>query len=124
MDTLTIIGIIIGSGGIGGFLVSLITLPQKKRLEQLSVDQKAIDQWKELYERSEADGIRKSQLINKLYDDLKDARKNENNATTENAKLCILKCDKVDCIVRKPPLGYNSILTNHGDNTESKDSAS
>lgn len=94
------LGLLIGGGGIYGLATIRIRIAKDK----LEVDQKAIDQWKELFERTELENTRKAELIDKLYDDLKEARKNENDATTEVAKLLLLRCDKLSCTIRKPPL--------------------
>lgn len=103
LEIIKAIGLLIGGGGI----YSLATIKTKMAKEKLEVDQKAIDQWKELFERTEQESIRKSELIDKLYEDLKQARKAENEATTNVAKLSLMRCDKLSCTIRKPPLTDN-----------------
>lgn len=104
MDITTIITAILTFIG-GGGIAAIILLPQRKKTVELENEAKASEQWKELFERSEKDNAAQSALIDKLYDDLKASRDENNRLTTEVAVLRIWKCEKIECITREPPFG-------------------
>lgn len=111
MDWTTILTAVLtflGGGGLGAVLM----FPQKRRSAELENEMKASEQWKELYERSEKNRDEQSQLIDRLYDDLKIARDANNMLTTENAILKVFKCEKIECIKREPPLGKEKEVGN------------
>ena len=104
MEWKEIIIALIGLVG-GGGLTALLLLPQKKRQAELENDFKVTQQWREHFERTEKDAQSKSQYISELHKDNNNLRDEINDLTTRNAELKLLKCDKIDCTVRKPPFG-------------------
>lgn len=105
---LTVVLTFVGGGGLGAVLM----FPQKRKSAELENEMKAGEQWKELYERSEKNRDEQSQLIDRLYGDLKVARDQNNSLTTENALLKVFKCEKIECIKREPPLGKEKEVLN------------
>jgi len=107
MDWTQIIIALIGAA-CGGGLTTLLFLPQARRAKELENENKAIDQWKELYERLEQDSISKSNLIDRVFSDLRKSQERAITLSSDNARLEILKCECVNCPTRKPPIGYRA----------------
>lgn len=96
----------------GGGLATIFFMPLKRKALEIENESKSSKQWMELYEkvRTEKDQINK--LVDKLYDDIKDARNEINDLTTENALLKAFKCERMDCAKRVPPLGKEGGCSN------------
>ena len=88
----------------GGGIAAIVLLPQKRRSAELENEAKVSEQWKELFMQSREEQSRKSDLIDKLYDDLTIARNEINTLTTNNAILKLWKCEKLECSNRRPPI--------------------
>ena len=117
MDWTQIIIALIGAV-FGGGLTTLLFLPQARRAKELENEQKAIDQWKELYDRVEQDSIAKSKHIDYVYSDYRKSQQRTVSLAAENARLSILKCDCINCTNRKPPMGSGvEILKEKDDET-------
>ena len=58
----------------GGGIATIVLLPQKRRSAELENEAKVSEQWRELFLQSKEEQTRKSDLIDKLYDDLKSSR--------------------------------------------------
>lgn len=91
----------------GSGLTYFLFYPQMKRAKELENDQKAIEQWKELYNVSNEDSKQKSNFNDKLYDDLKYSRHENNDLKAQITALQIFECTCINCDKRKPPLGSN-----------------
>lgn len=91
----------------GGGIATIVLLPQKRRSAELENEAKVSEQWRELFLQSKEEQTRKSDLIDKLYDDLKSSRDENNRLTTNVAVLRLWKCEKLECSGRKPPISID-----------------
>lgn len=90
---------------VGGGLVAVFTIPQKIRAERLANDETVATQWKEWAEKLEVKNDEKDKKINSLYSEIRVLREEDNALSVDNAKLELLKCEKIGCATRMPPLG-------------------
>lgn len=88
----------------GGGVAAIVLLPQKRRSAELENEAKVSEQWKELFMQSREEESKQNGLIDKLYDDLTEARNITNKLTTNNAILKLWKCEKLECSNRRPPI--------------------
>ena len=101
--TQIIIGLI--SAVFGGGLTAVFLLPQSRKSKELENEQKAIDQWREAYERSEQESIAKQKLIDRVFADYRKSQERAITLSADNVMLRIFKCDCINCPNRKPPMG-------------------
>ena len=92
----------------GGGVAAIVLLPQKRRSAELENEAKVSEQWKELFIQSREEESKQNRLIDKLYDDLTEARNITNRLTTNNAILKLWKCEKLECGQRKPPISADA----------------
>lgn len=104
MDWGSIIMSVIGALTTGGVFSSIFFFKENKKKKQLDNDSTASSQWQELYERAEAKSESQSKKIEELFKANNDLRDQNNNLTTENAVLKIIKCKRISCEDRDPPL--------------------
>lgn len=104
MDWGSIIMSVIGALTTGGVFSSIFFFKENKRKKQLDNDGTASSQWQELYERAEAKIEAQSTKIEALFKMNNELRDQNNNLTTENAVLKIIKCKRISCEDREPPL--------------------
>lgn len=104
MDWGSIIMSVIGALTTGGVFSSIFFFKENKRKKQLDNDSTASSQWQELYERAEAKIEAQSKKIETLFKMNNELRDQNNNLTTENAVLKIVKCKRISCEDREPPL--------------------
>ena len=90
---------------VGGGLVAVFTIPQKIRAEKLANDETVATQWKEWAEKLEVKNDEKDKKINSLYTEIRGLREENNTLSVGNAKLDLLKCEKIGCNARLPPFG-------------------
>lgn len=104
MDWGTIIVSLGGSFLTGGAFISLLYRRENKRAKQLENETTASAQWRELYEQAEAKVSAQSVKIDELYRKIGHLRDQNNGLTTQNAVLKILKCKRIGCTDRQPPI--------------------
>jgi len=90
----------------GGAVVTFATLGAKKREANLNNDVKASGQWKELYERSEQDSSRKSEVIERLYKERVELLEKNGLLSNELSILTLKRCDVRGCDARVPQSHY------------------
>ena len=95
---LTAVLTFIGGGGLGAVLM----FPTKRKAAELENEQKASEQWRELFMQKEHTCKDQSNLIDRLRDEI-------NRLTTEVAVLKILKCKNLKCADREPPIADNAV---------------
>lgn len=95
-----LISALLASGGLGVILF----YKDNKRAKQLANENTASAQWRELYEKSELKCDAQSTKIDELYTKIGHLRDQNNGLTTQNAVLKILKCKRLGCSDRQPPL--------------------
>jgi hypothetical protein len=85
----------------------------EKKMKQLENDVKQSEEWKKLYEETQAKNKKKDEKIDSLYVLLEQYRKQEielrskkEELNLENIKLKILKCEVPACQKRTPPTGF------------------
>lgn len=112
MDWISIIVAIIGALG-GGGLVSLLTIREtKKGLKVENKDKesdvyiKLINELQDQIEKQNERLDKKDTLIQEKDDTIADLRSKLDSASTTLAKATLLKCSKLNCVDRIPPLGY------------------
>lgn len=116
MDVLTIItGVLAAIGGVSG-LVALFTLKETKQGKQLENDghkqemelrlvNELQDQVEKLNERLD----KKDARIMELEDSNASLRGQLDAANTALAKATLLRCTRLQCESRRPPLGYSEL---------------
>lgn len=112
MDWISIIVAIIGALG-GGGLVSLLTIREtKKGLKVENKDKesdvyiKLINELQDQIEKQNERLDKKDTIIQEKDDTIADLRSRLDSASTALAKATLLKCSKLNCVDRIPPLGY------------------
>lgn len=102
-----ILTILLGGSGIPIFFFYR-ERKKTKRLENEALDLKneitLSGQWQVLFERSDATVKEKDKKIDELYVANNRLRDENNQLTTENAVIKLLKCEMVGCDKRMPPL--------------------
>lgn len=79
---------------------------ERRRGEQIKNEASAATEWQKLFERSDQDVRERDAKIDRLYVELSRYRDVENQLTTENAILKMLKCEIKGCEKRIPPREY------------------
>ena len=112
MDWVSIIVAIIGALG-GGGLISLLTIREtKKGLKVENKDKesdvyiKLINELQDQIEKQNERLDKKDTIIQEKDDTIADLRSRLDSASTALAKATLLKCSKLNCVDRIPPLGY------------------
>lgn len=112
MDWISIIVAIIGALG-GGGLVSLLTIREtKKGLKVENKDKesdvyiKLVNELQDQIEKQNERLDKKDTIIQEKDDTIADLRSKLDSASTALAKATLLKCSKLNCVDRIPPLGY------------------
>ena len=96
------IGAILAGGGLAGALF----YRERKRGEHLKNETTASEQWRALFERSDADVRQRDAKIDALYDEISELRSDNNRLSTDVAVLTVKKCEVIACPKRQPPSGY------------------
>lgn len=112
MDWVSIIVAIIGALG-GGGLISLLTIREtKKGLKVENKDKesdvyiKLINELQDQIEKQNERLDKKDTIIQEKDDTIADLRSRLDSVSTALAKATLLKCSKLNCVDRIPPLGY------------------
>ena len=106
-----------------GELISLFTVKEHKKGMKIENEQKEDDRWEKLADQ-QADQInqlneqitslndrleKKDVRIIELEDRCADLRNKLDEANTNLAKASLLKCNRLNCTNRRPPLGYTEL---------------
>ena len=112
MDWTSIIVAIVSSLSVSG-LISLLTIRETKKGLKIENKDKESDVYikliNELQDQIEKQNERldkKDNLIQEKDDTIADLRARLDSASTALAKATLLKCSKLNCVDRIPPLGY------------------
>ena len=115
MEWTTIIVAIVGALA-GGGLVSLLTIRETKKGKQLENKEKEDNRWSklcdELQDQIESLNerlVKKDERITELEDTNADLHIKLDESNTALAKTTLLKCSKLACKDRIPPLGYSEL---------------
>ena len=107
----SIIGALVGGGGIGAWLYR----KENKRGKEVENEKSLADGWKVLAEGKQARIAtlestvdRKDEKIDMLYAEIAEMRSTIDDLRTENAVLRVYKCIKVGCEHRQPPFGMSA----------------
>lgn len=93
------------SGALGsGLFVSLLFFRENKRAKQLENEVVAASQWRELFEKESEKNVDLNQKIDKLFKELGDIRTRNDMLSSRIAVLQILRCKKISCTDREPPI--------------------
>lgn len=110
-----VLSVIAAIGGITG-IISLLTLRETKRGMQIDNKQKESDNYikliNELQEQIDKLNERidkKDERITELEDIDANLRQELDNANTALAKATLLRCTRIACESRRPPLGYSEL---------------
>lgn len=104
MDWNTIITSLLGGLLTGGGLAGVVYFKENKRNKQLQNDILASTQWKELFEKEEAKNEKLNAKLDASYKENSLLRDKNNDLSTQNAVLKILKCEIIACEKREPPI--------------------
>ncbi len=94
---------LLAGGGITGFF----QIKETKRAKKLENDRSAANEWKELYERSEAKTEKLGEKLDATYILLRKEQEEKNEWKVKCAQANFMLCRKTPCIDRDPPLGKN-----------------
>jgi hypothetical protein len=98
---ITAIGALTAAGGVGG----LFQIKEARRAKRIENDRSAADEWKELYERSEAKAERLGEKLGRVYSELRKEQEGKNETKVELERAKFMLCRKTPCVERDPPLG-------------------
>ena len=113
----TIVIAIAGSISIGE-IINLFTIKEHKKGMKIENEEKEDNRWEKLADQ-QADQItslndrmeKKDARIIELEDRCADLRNKLDEANTNLAKATLLKCNRLNCTNRRPPLGYTELST-------------
>ena len=113
----TIVIAIAGSISIGE-IINLFTIKEHKKGMKIENKEKEDNRWEKLADQ-QADQItslndrmeKKDARIIELEDRCADLRNKLDEANTNLAKATLLKCNRLNCTNRRPPLGYTELST-------------
>ena len=99
-----------------GEIINLFTVREHKKGMKIENKQKEDDRWEKLADQ-QADQInnmnerleKKDARIIELEDRCADLRTKLDEANTNLAKITLLKCNRLNCTNRRPPLGYTEL---------------
>lgn len=115
MDWTSIITSLIVALG-GGGLMSILTIREtKKKLKVENVEKegevyvKLINELQDQIEKQNERLDKKDTIIQEKDDIIADLRAKLDSTSTSLAKATLLKCNKLNCVDRIPPLGYSEL---------------
>lgn len=116
LDLTTVITSVI-SLVLGGSLPSILLLRETRRAKRLENEHAAIDntndivlQWQQLLKESTDRNDRLRDQLAAVQKENNELKAENNTLTTTEARLHILKCIRIDCTGRKPPLEVSEEL--------------
>lgn len=118
----TIVVAVLGSVGIGE-IINLLTVREQKKGLKIENKQKEDSRWETLLNEVQEQNNKlqeqntmlherldkKDERIFELEDRCGDLRAKLDEATTALAKASLLKCNRLNCDKRRPPLGYTEL---------------
>lgn len=114
MDWTTIIISLGGALLTGGGALSLLYYKENRRAKQIDNEKSVVEEWREIAEERKArcDELkeslgRKDAKIDALYKENSELRKRNDELSSANTALSILKCKVLGCDKRQPPFGKN-----------------
>ena len=109
----TIIVALVSAVGAAGGVTSLITMKEKKKEKQLDnkdheleMELKLVNELQEQIERLNERMDKKDERITELEDSNAALRSKLDEANTAAVKAALLRCNRLACERRSPPLGY------------------
>lgn len=105
---ISVIGAVVGGGGLAGVFVPLLNRKEKKRSLQLENMSKINDEWKRLADERGAKIDKLNDKIDSLYGDMSEYRRQLDDANTRAAVAEIMKCVRTGCTDREPPFGQGA----------------
>ena len=116
---ITILSLLIPTGGI----VAIFTAREKKTEMALNNMNKINEQWEAFSSKEEErrkelkeDIDRKDNKIDEQYREISRLRNELDNERTERAKAEMMKCIRIKCVERHPPLGESYKMECNGNN--------
>lgn len=114
MDWTTIITTFLSSG----VFLGLFLITERKTSAAMKNTQSQSAEWQKLYEEEKEDNDKKDAKIAELLHD-RDALRDERDAAIAeksrclilSAKMDVLRCDRLQCVDRKPPLDFSKITS-------------
>jgi len=94
---------LVAGGGIGGFF----QVKENKRAKKIENDKAAADEWKELYEKSEAKCTALGEKLDSVYGLFREEQEKRQGVEVSLARAEMCRCDKLKCGDREPPFGAN-----------------
>lgn len=115
MDWTTIVASLIAALS-GGGLISLLTIREtRKKLKVENKEKegevyvKLIDELQDQIEKQNERLDKKDTIIQEKDDIIADLRAKLDSVSTDLAKATLLKCNRLNCSDRRPPLGYSEL---------------
>lgn len=105
---ISVVGAVVGGGGLAGIFVPLLNRKEKKRSLQIENMSKINDEWKRLADERGAKIDKLNAKIDSLYSDMSEYRRQLDEANTRAAVAEILKCLNTGCTDREPPFGQGA----------------
>ena len=102
---ISVVGAVVGGGGLAGIFVPLLNRKEKKRSLQIENMAKINDEWKRLADERGAKIDKLNAKIDALYEDISGYRQRLDDANTRAAVAEIMKCLRTPCTDREPPFG-------------------
>lgn len=102
---ISVVGAVVGGGGLAGIFAPLMNRKEKKRSAQLENMSKINDEWKRLADERGAKIDKLNAKIDALYEDISGYRQRLDDANTRAAVSEIMKCLRTPCTDREPPFG-------------------
>jgi methylthioribose-1-phosphate isomerase len=104
---LAVIAAIGAAGGVGG----IVQIREAKRAKKIENDKAAADEWKELYNSSEAKCDNLGKKLDEIYTLLRNEQERRQGVEIALARAELCRCDKLNCIDREPPFGGGAAKT-------------
>lgn len=102
---ISVVGAVVGGGGLAGIFVPLLNRKEKKRSLQIENMAKINDEWKRLADERGAKIDKLNAKIDSLYEEISGYRQRLDDANTRAAVAEIMRCVRTGCTDREPPFG-------------------
>lgn len=106
---------------------SILFVRQNRRMKELEIESKQSDEWKKLYELSDADSKRKDNKIDELYTErqqllerLIGKERHISSLIVYIERLLFARCDVDECGKRCPPRHYKAIINDKNKDYENE----
>lgn len=105
---ISVVGAVVGGGGLAGIFVPLLNRKEKKRSLQIENMSKINDEWKRLADERGAKIDKLNAKIDSMYEAMSEYRRQLDDANTRAAVAEIMKCMRTGCTDREPPFGQGA----------------